>query len=221
MIAPWTKPAPAGNTAIASLFHTVSQWRGVPEVRRSAKKMTTSLALPKELTLLISDGLWPDVKSAQMQNLRPLIPKEIVRQFAPDEEAIFLYAPPFATIAEARKHNNYWEHERSAIGEIDPGLSLIIGDFGLGSDTAIILDYRAAQPRLLRLQWGAEENHWVDCGLSVAELAAHVRKYRAEPFCRSRQPAAVLFAVAVGDLSLSGFVGAHPPAAAAQQSVIH
>ncbi len=118
--------------------------------------------------------------ACQLQNLHPIIPREIVRTFAPDEQTIVFYPYPFCTVAEERRSNKYWEDERSAIGEIDPELSLVIGDFGPGSDTAIILDYRAGKPRLLRLQWG-EENHWVDCGLSIAELAAHVRRHKAEP----------------------------------------
>jgi len=119
-------------------------------------------------------------ESCQLQNLHPIIPPEIVRTFAPDEETIVLYPHPFSTVQEARRSNTYWEDKRSALGEIDPELSLIIGDFGLGSDTAIILDYRTEKPRLLRLHWGKEENHWVDCGLSVAELAAHIRNQKAE-----------------------------------------
>jgi hypothetical protein len=143
--------------------------------------MTRSLQLPAELKELVDDGLWPlDNQACQLQNLYPLIPREIIRTFAPDEETIVLYPFQFCTVEEARKSNSYWEDERSAIGEIDPDLSLIIGDFGLGSDTAIVLDYRTAHPRLLRLQWGADENHWVDCGLSIAELAAHIRRHQAE-----------------------------------------
>jgi hypothetical protein len=144
--------------------------------------MTPTLRLPAELKQLVEDGLWPkNDRACQLQNLHPIIPREIVRTFAPDEETIVLYPFPFSTVGEARRSNKYWEDVRSAIGEIDPDLSLIIGDFGLGSDTAIILDYRTLSPRLLRLQWGAHENHWVDCALSIAELAAHIRKQKAEP----------------------------------------
>jgi hypothetical protein len=32
-----------------------------------------------------------------------------------------------------------------------------------------------------RTQWGAQENRWVDCGLGIAELAAHVRRHKASP----------------------------------------
>src|SRR6266436_1368346 len=144
--------------------------------------MTPSLQIPAELRQLVNDGLWPmNNESCQLQNLRPIIPREIVRTFASDEETIVLYPYPFSTVQEARRTNKYWEDERSALGEIDPELSLIIGDLGIGSDTAIILYYRKEKPRLLRLQWGAEENHWVDCGLSIAELADHIRKQKAEP----------------------------------------
>ncbi len=144
--------------------------------------MTRSLQLPTELKRLVDDGFWSmNNQSCQLQNLHPIIPRDIVRTFVPDERTIVLYPYPFCTVEEARRSNKYWEDERSAISEIDPELSLVIGDFGLGSDTAIILDYRTDQPRLLRLQWGAQENHWVDCGLIIAELAAHVRRHKAEP----------------------------------------
>jgi hypothetical protein len=143
--------------------------------------MTAPLPLPKELQDLIDDGLWPlGNQSAQRQNLYPLVSKENVRRFAADERTIFFYPYPFATVSEARKHNKYWEDERSALSEIDPERALIIGDFGLGSDSPIILDYRTTKPRLLRLRWGESNNHWEECGLSVAELVYHVRNYRAE-----------------------------------------
>lgn len=143
--------------------------------------MPRPLQLPTELKQLVDDGLWPmNNLSCQRQNLRPIIPQEVVRSFAPDEETIVFYPYPFSTVQEARESNSYWDDERSAIEEIDPDLSLIIGDFGLGSDTAIILDYRTETPRLRRLQWGENENHWVECGLSVAELAAHIRRQKTE-----------------------------------------
>jgi hypothetical protein len=48
---------------------------------------------------------------------------------------------------------------------IDFDLALDIGDFGLGSDAPILLDYRvdAENPRVIRLRWspGGEDNRWV------------------------------------------------------------
>ena len=62
----------------------------------------------------------------------------------------------------------------SAAHEIDPDLTLLIGDFGLGSDAPFALDYSQNfdSPRLIRLQWGKPtkdgsnhtifNNHWVE-----------------------------------------------------------
>lgn len=140
-----------------------------------------TLQLPAELWELVDEGLWPmDDRACQLQNLHPLIPHEIIRKFAPNEETIVFFPYPFRTVEEDKKSNKYWEDERNALGEIDPSLSVLIGDFGLGSYADIILDYRTAPPRLLRLQWGKDENHWVDFGLSIAELAALIRTHAAE-----------------------------------------
>ena len=138
--------------------------------------MGVSLPLPNELILLITDGLWPDRKSAQSQNLHPLLAQEIVRQFAPEEETIFLNPSPFKTVAEERKHNADWWNKHCALNEIDPERALIIGDFGLGSDAPIILDYRTSVPELLRLRWEVNGNHWVKCGITVTHFAAQIRR---------------------------------------------
>ena len=51
---------------------------------------------------------------------------------------------------------------RVAVGT---GRILDIGDFGLGSDAPILLDYRGdvANPRVIRLRWagGGKGNEWV------------------------------------------------------------
>ena len=43
--------------------------------------------------------------------------------------------------------------------------SVVIGDFGIGSDAPIILDYRLDpdSPRVLRLRWGSDirHNQWI------------------------------------------------------------
>ena len=53
-----------------------------------------------------------------------------------------------------------------ALHQIEPSRSLIIGDFGLGSDAPIILDYRAALPAVMRLRWLGRglQNEWVRIG---------------------------------------------------------
>ena len=66
-----------------------------------------------------------------------------------------------------------------AIHEIEPSLTLIIGDFGLGSEAPIALDYRKNidNPSVIRLHWGRpvtrryENNHWIEIAPSFAEFA--------------------------------------------------
>lgn len=68
--------------------------------------------------------------------------------FAPEESAIFLYAPPFHTVAAyiegVKKRfgvDRFWA-TYAALESISPELALVIGDFGLGPDAPIVLDYR-------------------------------------------------------------------------------
>ena len=58
------------------------------------------------------------------------------------------------------------------LGEIAPDLALDIADFGLGADSAIVLDYRQENPPVIRLVWRKPEpNEWVRCADSFDEFA--------------------------------------------------
>lgn len=89
------------------------------------------------------------------------IDKDTLHKFAPDEGEIYFYSPPFITVEEELKTNSSYWIEHGAIEDIDPKLSLLIGDFGFGSDTCLILDYRENlnNPKVLRLVW-SDKNHW-------------------------------------------------------------
>jgi hypothetical protein len=126
------------------------------------------LTLPPLLTQLIANGRWPrDSNEAQMQNLRPRVPEERIKLLAPEESMLYLLAPPFHTVRALSESNGFWTSEDAAPSEIDFDLCLDIGDFGLGSDAPILLDYRhdRVQPRVLRLRWSRDvprgPNHWV------------------------------------------------------------
>jgi hypothetical protein len=109
------------------------------------------------------------------QQLKPTIPEERVRQFAAEESLICLQPPPFPTIAQEhrewvasqeRRRGGSWDFwERfGALDQIDPDRALIIGDFGLGSDSPVILDFarNPTNPPVLRLRWGPDQrNDWV------------------------------------------------------------
>jgi hypothetical protein len=147
--------------------------------------MNSSLAIPQEIAQLVNQGIWPrDHASSLKQNLKSIIPADVIRKFAPEENSLYLYPPPFHTAQDEidNQKDSFWLDPRSAIHEIDPGLSVIIGDFGLGSDAAIILDYRdsLSEPRVMRLCWAESGNHWIECAKTFSEFAAYFREQQTE-----------------------------------------
>jgi hypothetical protein len=140
----------------------------------SDPSMTGELPLPKRLLNLIDSGLWPRTPDEERrQNVHLLVPKERIQSFAPEEDRIYFFRPPFRTIAQRMNGGEgaFWS-KWGALGEISPDLALDIGDFGLGADSAIVLDYRYANPPVIRLKWRKpESNVWVRCADSFDEFA--------------------------------------------------
>ncbi|HEY7375333.1 MAG TPA: hypothetical protein VIF57_24450 [Polyangia bacterium] len=127
----------------------------------------SALELPAALKELVAAGAWPlTEQEANRQNLAAApIPAALVQRLVPGEDQIYLFRPPFRTIAErcAGPEAKFWR-EFGALQEIDPARAVVIGDFGLGSDAVIVLDYRApAEPSLIRLAWtgGERRPRWV------------------------------------------------------------
>jgi hypothetical protein len=110
------------------------------------------------------------------QQLHPSIPADCVRRFAAEESLICLQPPPFPTVPQERAAGgagDFWERF-GALDQIVPEKSLIIGDFGLGSDSPVILDFArdAFNPPVLRLRWGLDRrNEWVQGARDFDEFA--------------------------------------------------
>ena len=83
-----------------------------------------------------------------VQDLKPLATQERVESMAPGENTIYLMPPPFLTVRELSVKQEFWHWPIADPGGIDFDLALLIGDFGVGSDAPILLDYRgsAANP---------------------------------------------------------------------------
>jgi hypothetical protein len=141
--------------------------------------LADGLPVPRRLVTLIESGLWPRTQAeAQRQNIYSLVPAERIHLFAPEEDKIYLMAPPFHTVMTRRQSQGkgkFWDNFAAPEG-ISPELSVDIADFGLGSDSPILLDYRedSSSPAVIRLHWRKAEhlpNIWVRCADSFDHFA--------------------------------------------------
>ena len=117
--------------------------------------MVGDLPLPKRLLALVDSGLWPRTPAEAMrQNIRSLVSKERVQVFAPEQDRMYLLSPPFSTVGTRMTHGDKFWVRFGALEQISPELSVLIGDFGLGSDSPILLDYRldVSNPAVIRLR---------------------------------------------------------------------
>ena len=137
-----------------------------------------ALELPPELGRLIAGGAWPQSsREANRQDLEASpVPRDLVQSLVPGHDQLFLYPPPFETVADciAQGEQEFWG-KWGSLDQIDPHRALVIGDFGLGSDALIVLDYRIpGAPAVIRLAWAATEDkktHWVPFFATFAEFA--------------------------------------------------
>lgn len=105
-----------------------------------------------------------------MQNIKPWVTSQAIAKFAPDEETIFLYKPPFSVVAALMANGDeFWTRPCAAPESLDHAKAIMIGDFGMGADSPLVLDYRhsPSDPSVLRLKWswsrnGEPHNEWAE-----------------------------------------------------------
>lgn len=137
------------------------------------------LKLPASLCKLIESGVWP-IDSTNSQELEPLLGKEAAQKLSAQDDRIVLMAPPFHTIAdEVQGGNDFWTSGLTNADEIDYEKAVILADFGLGSDSPIILYYRTpSNPSVMYLRWiGNGENirhQWIETHASFNDFARDV-----------------------------------------------
>ncbi len=134
--------------------------------------LVDGLLIPPLLEAMLAEGRWPrTADEATRQNLHSRVPEDRNRAL----RRIYLYAPPFHTVARiAAGGGRDFYAQYGVLHELVPEASVEIGDFGLGSDTPILLDYRAdaQEPRVIQLEWGrhGEANSWVILATTFAEF---------------------------------------------------
>ena len=135
---------------------------------------------PALLETLVLQGRWPGTdEEVRRQNLEGWVAGSRVTALASEETRIYFCRPPFATVQEeVDAGDTFYVRKMAAPEGLDPRRALIVGDFGLGSDSPIVLDYRDGlpPPRVMRLRWPeggrGENNEWVQMAASFAEFVA-------------------------------------------------
>lgn len=154
-------------------------------VRRGAEAPPGSingLPLPRDLLALIEAGRWrcpadlsgvdrlfPDRGEFKLYSLdyMPFENHHWVRHFE-DRHWLGRFGPTFLGSPESVQ----------APGDIDPKLSVLIGDLGIGYDQPIALDYRPSMedPPVVTLEWvhPARDNRWVKVANDIREFAEFI-----------------------------------------------
>jgi hypothetical protein len=136
------------------------------------------LQIPSDLVALIEVGRWSSPRSlaGNMVDLG----REKARRLSPEFDQLVLMPPPFFTIADdVAGGNKFWTRDLSNFGEIDYSKAVIIADFGLGSDSPVILYYdNGAEPTVMYLRWlindGSTSHSWVTTHKSFKQFAMDV-----------------------------------------------
>ena len=138
--------------------------------------------IPRELKMLIKQGIWPQAGSnANTQESNPIVSTKITKLVWPNEDKVILMPPPFHTIEdEVKDGNKFWTEFLTNAGEIDYSKALIIADFGLGSDSPIVLYYDRLAPSVMYLKWSGGgtvpiKHSWILSHKSFTEFANELR----------------------------------------------
>jgi hypothetical protein len=142
------------------------------------KALPIHLPIPDHLTALIAQGAWtaPGTARGMMLNLG----EDAAHRLSLEDDQLILMPPPFHTIAdEIAGGNSWWNTGLSNVGEIDYSKALIIADFGMGSDSPIVLYYEPlAEPVVMYLNWKWEDRQpkhsWIRTHSSFLDFAGDV-----------------------------------------------
>ena len=115
------------------------------------------LELPKSLRTLIESGKWSEEEFVDSNLV--ILGDKAAQKLNREENEIWLLPPPFQKISTlVKKGEKFWTEVLTNYGEIDYDRSLVIADFGPGSDSPIILYYETSGiPSVHYLHWESSE----------------------------------------------------------------
>lgn len=142
------------------------------------------LKIPETLCRLIESGIWPNAdtpwQEINRQDCDPILGVEAAHALSPEDNRIVMMKPPFHTIAdEVAGGNKFWVTGVTNATEIDYEKAVVIADFGIGSDSPIILLYRDMDPPIIMyLRWSGNGNNiqhkWTQTHESFEDFAVAV-----------------------------------------------
>ncbi|OZG69944.1 hypothetical protein BTA51_28605 [Hahella sp. CCB-MM4] len=137
--------------------------------------------LPPKLLRLISNSWWPMENSDIIeQDVSPHVSKNLVKALMPEEEKVCFYPYPFLTFQKYIDDGyEFCSLSTENGGNIIPSKVLVIGDFGIGSDALLAVDYsdENSEPRIIKQMWVetdcvSEPAHWRVVSDTVEEFFA-------------------------------------------------
>jgi len=135
--------------------------------------------LPQEIVELVEARIWPRTEEEYAaQELNPKIDQELVQNIAPLFSVICFDLLPLQSIQELiDEGDDSWQVP--SLNKVDFRKTIVIGDFGSGSDTVIALNYEnnPEEPSVIRMDWYNEDNpnlhdrvRWVKISSSFLEF---------------------------------------------------
>lgn len=125
--------------------------------------------LPPLLVDLIESGVWYTPGS----DVDPRIPVQVVREWDRFAKGIHLINVPPTVQQDAEASPEFYK-EFGALSEIDPAACIVIADFGIGSDSPIVLDLSKTPPPVLRLRFpDRDESERTTTWETIAPDASH------------------------------------------------
>jgi hypothetical protein len=85
-----------------------------------------------------------------LQNAEPSIYARAPAEWMDEGEYVYLYAPPLRTVDAVCRHDPLLRSQRDKLG-FDVHATLVLGDFGAGSDSLIFIDFGGSPAPVRRL----------------------------------------------------------------------
>jgi len=108
----------------------------------------TELLIPPEIDDLLAVGIWPKTHEASCrQNGCPLVSTADLQRLIPEEDQLYLLAPPFRNLWDHDEPADWYGPQKNRPSLMNTQLLLMIANFEIGVEAFIALDYQTSRER--------------------------------------------------------------------------